>query len=80
MNTTNTINTLDGLRSCVRRPYQIDATQFLSAVQRGEASIRNMLQLSLVNMPIDVAALQQEITGGIDQLIGPAEELDGGNK
>ena len=74
-----TINTLDGLRACVRQPYKIDATQFLSAVQRGEASIRNMLQLSLVDMPIDVEAIQRELTEGIDQLIGPAEGPDEDN-
>ncbi len=74
------INTLDGLRGCVRKPYQIDGTQFLAAVQRGEASIRNMLQLSLVDMPIDVEAIQRELTEGVDQLIGPAEEPDEENE
>jgi hypothetical protein len=31
-------------------------------------------------MDIDVEAIQQEVTGTIDQLIGPAEELDEGNE
>ena len=75
-----TINTLEGLRSCVRKPYQIDGTQFLAAVQRGEASIRGMLQLSLADISIDVGAIQRELTEGVDQLIGPAEEPDGENE